>query len=134
MSDKAHRQSERTVHCRYYIRGFCLHGEGASPGYDDSLLCMHMADLVKDWDAFLDRAEAFGLEEKTAAAIWNRMAAKKLSAPASCSRQKTFAPHDANMQTFVDCPHIAEGVCLLALPHCMGVCSFFARRQGEAPV
>lgn len=116
--------------CRHYLRGHCLHAGTAGPVGEDSLRCSRMAELLRYWDDFLDRAENFGLAEEEAAVIWQRLADKRVSSLVPCSRRSAAMPGPGSGQRdFTDCPHLAEGLCLLILPRCSGLCSFFAGRE-----
>lgn len=128
MTDKQRHQSP-AFRCTHYLRGFCLHAESTRRSKDETLLCIHVAKLARDWDAFLDRAEAFALDEATATAIWQRIAGKTLAGAASRTGSKADCPQGLAMQNFVDCPNIAQGLCLLAMPLCEGICASFASRR-----
>lgn len=116
------------VRCRHCLRGFCLYSGGRGQEYEEAIQCRHIHGFMRDWDAFLDRAEAFGLGEDLAEEIWERLAEKKLAEPASCPGCGD-APLLGRVSDFVDCPNLAEGVCLLALPRCTGACPFTAEKK-----
>ena len=144
--------------CVFSIQGVCVHPQTALPGPAHG--CARLARLLERWDDFLDRAEAFGLSEETAARIWSArmngfvLRRKECPAPArfpAAAGRPPFgaegaAPVDAEGAAPVDaegaapidaegaalgCPHLWRGACLLALPECRGVCAQY-RRRGRA--
>ena len=119
--------------CRYFRRGVCLYAERRNPGRDESLHCAVISGLVRDWDAFLDRAEAFRLDEKDASAIWNRLAEKKLSAPALCPKQQDLTRPCDLVGDFVSCSYLEDGLCLLLFPRCAQRCAYYEATRGSAP-
>lgn len=109
------------------MRGFCLLLVENSND-EAAVQCRHIYGFMREWDEFLDRAEAFALDEKTASSIWERIAEKKLSRPASCPGGRGDSSRQGQIRDFVDCPDLAEGICLLTLPRCVEVCSSYDKK------
>lgn len=121
--------------CVFYIQGVCFHPEAARPGFDPAWRCVRLTQLLERWDDFLDRAEAFGLAEETAARIWsarmNGFVLRRKDCPSPARFSAAGAPppgvEDAEGEA-LGCPHLWRGVCLLALPECRGACERYRRR------
>ena len=119
--------------CVFYIQGVCVHPEAARPGCDPAYRCVRLAQLLERWDDFIDRAEAFGLSEETAARIWsarmNGFVLRRKDCPfaARFSAVVDASPADAE-GAVLGCPHLWQGACLLTLPGCEGVCAQYRRR------
>ncbi|NJB66642.1 hypothetical protein GGQ74_000282 [Desulfobaculum xiamenense] len=106
--------------CMYFRMGRCLYEEMANPGYHERFRCSMLSNLENAYDDFLDRAEAFNLDEELAGRIW-----------------QTFL--ERFVRTGIDCPDYVPGewegvagcalalgfLCLKALPECEGQCSRF---------
>ena len=153
--------------CAFYIRGVCVHPQAAKAGpahpgpahsgtahsgpahsgpahSGPAHHCVRLAQLLERWDDFLDRAEAFGLSEETAARIWsarmNGFVLRRKECPSPARFPAAAAPpryaegvegaedaEDAEGEA-LGCPHLWQGACLLALPECRGVCAQYRRR------
>ena len=118
--------------CAFYIQGLCLYPEAARPGFDSAYRCVRLAQVLDGWDDFLDRAEAFGLSEETAARIWSARMDGFVLRRKDCPSPARFpavagASVDAE-GAVLGCPHLWQGACLLALPGCEGVCARYRRR------
>ncbi len=92
-----------------------------NPGFSPGFRCLREQALCLDFDAFLDRAEAFGLTEKEAARIWN--ARNHRRALRACPHNRLEELSGAGL----DCVWLLEGACLLSMPRCEGVCPHFER-------
>lgn len=116
--------------CRYYAKGVCIYAESMNPGFEASFCCTLMAALMRDWDDFLDRAEAFSLSEEQVRQIWGTLAGKKLSKPAHCPHKgrATGTQSLTASGDFVNCPYLSGSACLLSLPRCEGRCEHFSAR------
>ncbi len=133
-------------YCRFFSVGRCLRAEMLNPGLDARLRCARLQALVLSWDAFLDRAEAFGLSEDATARIWNGRRHPALEARALCPAaeaagipqpgRKSSPPAPAFSEDSPekppssgdpDCRYLRDGACLLAMPSCTGVCRDFER-------
>ena len=117
--------------CVFYIQGVCFHPEAARPGFDPAYGCARLAQLLERWDDFLDRAEAFGLSEETAARIWSARMDGFVLRRKECPSPARFpavadAPVDAE-GAVLGCPHLRQGACLLTMPGCEGVCAHYRR-------
>lgn len=119
--------------CLFYIQGVCVYPEAANLGRDPAWRCARLAQLLERWDDFLDRAEAFGLSEETAARIWSArmngfvLRRRECPSPARFPAADGAPPVDAE-GAVLGCPHLWRGACLLALPGCEGVCDQYRRR------
>ena len=119
--------------CVFYIQGVCFHPEAARPGFDPAWRCVRLTQLLERWDDFLDRAEAFGLAEETAARIWSARMDGFVLRRKDCPSPARFpavagASVDAE-GAVLGCPHLWQGACLLALPGCEGVCVHYRRAR-----
>lgn len=107
--------SPACVHCR---QGRCLYDESVNPGLDETRHCVHVRELTGKWDDFLDRAEAFNLEEDLALRIWQG----REHAPASaCPHGHGEFSHAGGLA----CGFLHFSLCLLALPPCLTPCKRF---------
>ena len=119
--------------CAFYIQGVCFYPAAARPGFDPAYGCARLAQLLERWDDFLDRAEAFGLSEETAARIWSArmndfvLRHKDCPSPARFPALTDASPVDAEGE-ILGCPHLWQGACLRTLPGCEGVCGQYRRR------
>ena len=114
--------------CRYYFGGVCIHAETVNPGLEQAFRCSVLLQLMADWDAFLDRAEQFGLSEEMAARIWNSRKHGKSGGYAECPGRIV---HGSFMPDVVEtCPHRLRDACLLVMPTCAGLCECFAALSG----
>lgn len=133
MSQSEHSSAGKSVACRHFLRGVCIHPKNGPPDDGNTPICSHITDLMRDWDAFLDRVEAFGLSDAKAEELWRKRAGKKMEqgdweccVPFDRKRKKSSPAKD-----FMECAFLAEGLCLRMQPACPGGCSLFEAR-GEA--
>ncbi len=105
--------------CRFYSHGHCLLEEVQNPGYDASTMCSVLAKLEEDFEAFIDRADRFGMEELTAAMLWPRFDNRAMLED-QCP-DFLLAPQKGQGR----CLYQNENVCVLLLPRCSGRCSRF---------
>lgn len=115
------------VNCLHYRLGRCLYEETLNPGYDQALRCQVLTRLQEAYDQFITQADAFGLAENTAAAIWAKRCQSFQAQETGCQDHK---PNDT--KDFPGCDHAAGDVCLLALPVCTGQCANFSAVRGAA--
>lgn len=119
--------------CRHFSAGRCLLEEHQNPGWDPAHACRVVTRLCEAYDGFLGRAEAFGLEEASAFAIWSRRFAVLTRQETGCQDYEPGGTDD-----FPGCSHAKEHVCLLAMPACRGQCPDYAphhqqRGQSRTP-
>ena len=118
--------------CAFYIQGVCFYQEAARPGCNPAYRCVRLSQLLDRWDDFLDRAEAFGLSEETAARIWSArmegfvLRCKDCPCAARFPAAAGAPPADAE-GAVLGCPHLRQGACLLTMPGCEGVCAHYRR-------
>lgn len=113
--------------CHYYFGGVCIHAETVNPGLEQAFRCAVLRQLMADWDAFLDRAEQFGLSEEMAARIWNSRKHGKSDGYAGCPGRIV---HGSSLPDVVEtCPHRFQDACLLAMPTCSGPCERFCGKK-----
>lgn len=115
--------------CRFFLQGVCLWDELHNPGYDRARLCVRLASLSGEWDDFLDRAEAFGLTEEEACRIWERRRHPGLTRPDLCPVPFVSGGGDHAGAPLLDCTHLFNTACLLAMPGCPGVCGRYRERE-----
>lgn len=108
--------------CRFFASGHCLYEERVNPGLRREFFCAFMAILEDRFDAFVIRAEAFGLSSAEASRIWERRWAGPLNADWDCA-DFTPLPEDVDE---AGCRNLLDGVCLLRLPPCPGRCRRYA--------
>lgn len=108
------------VACRHYFGNHCLYEERLNPGYHESFRCTVLQGWEEAFEAFVDRAEAFGLEPSDASLFWRRRLDALLSGSRDCS---DFLATDGDGP---GCVHFLGGLCVLRLPACAGRCSRFA--------
>ncbi|WP_462324363.1 hypothetical protein [Desulfoplanes sp.] len=104
--------------CRFYAHGHCLYEEMKNPGYDGSRTCTVLKKAEARFDDFVDRAEAFGIEEMTAATIWPRFSNRDLVL-GTCPH---YLP---GPDSSGGCLFLHENACILLCPMCHGRCSGF---------
>ncbi|MDL2316385.1 hypothetical protein LJC59_04820 [Desulfovibrio sp. OttesenSCG-928-A18] len=112
------------VACRFYIHGACLYAEARNPGLEVRFLCARLSRLMEQWDDFLDRAEAFGLNERLALRIWTERRSlappsRNLCPAESAAPARVFVSDDEDISA---CPHLHQVSCLLLLPRCTERC------------
>ena len=105
--------------CLFYRNGHCLHEEMVNPGFCIASQCTLLRGLQDAFDAFVDRAECFRLEEQAAGRIWEHLAAR-LSARASCAHYIEDPQREHG-----ECLYLFDNACILLCPSCSGRCSLF---------
>jgi hypothetical protein len=106
--------------CRFYVAGRCLYHERLNPGYDESFRCRFLVLWEEEFDAFLDRAEAFSLGRRETVELWNRRFEKLQGGDCGCP---DYYYHEAGGDQ--GCVHGYNDLCILALPLCKGRCRHF---------
>lgn len=91
-----------------------------NPGYHEEYRCKVLVSLEDAYDEFLDRAEAFHLDEEMASRIWRSKLDKLVRAGNDCEH---FVLCD--MESVPGCRHALGFLCVKALPECKGQCSLF---------
>lgn len=117
--------------CLYYSQGACLYSEVLNPGRDEALRCVRLVQLMEEWDDFLDRAEAFNLSEEVASRIWNSRHHAALDLRKVCPVTAPVHIRQGLDSEELDCLHLFQGACRLAMPRCMGQCDRFVSRRGK---
>jgi len=110
------------VDCRHFCRGRCLLAEHRNPGLNPENACRVIDRLGRRFDDFLERADNLSLSEEQASRLWEARFPAILAREGDC---RDYLPDDTN--SFPDCRHAADTLCLLAFPRCAGRCSHFAR-------
>lgn len=108
--------------CPYYLLGACILEETRNPGLDKGVVCLRLDKLAGDFDAFVDRAEIFGLEEREAARIWNARKHEALKQSFPCPHP---CPEEIGQGLYgeLGCRYLFNLACLLRLPPCSGPCT-----------
>lgn len=114
--------------CRFYLQGACWYAEALNPGRNAAHRCLRLAELMIDWDDFLDRAECFGLSEQAAARIWNGRRHAALTSKTLCAFRLPQEAESGTTETGPVCSYLRDGACLLAMPRCKGRCFAYAAR------
>ncbi|EPR31603.1 hypothetical protein dsat_0927 [Alkalidesulfovibrio alkalitolerans DSM 16529] len=109
--------------CRFFRAGRCLYEERLNPGYNGSWRCVVVRSWEREYDEFVQRAEAFGLEDDAAGSIWERRFAEMMRAGVACDRFERGGEYE-----LLACVHLMGDLCLCALPPCDGVCGRFQPR------
>lgn len=110
------------VGCKFYIQGKCIYEEFLNPGYDDRWRCSVLLSLEKEYDKLIRQAEAFKLDEKVVAGLWDVRMSTCGSGSKICSGQDAIYP---------ECSALHGDICLLALPECDGVCSHYSLEEED---
>lgn len=110
--------------CRFYSYGVCLHEELVNPDLREEYRCRRLAVLVRDWDEFINRADAFGLSEEEAARIWEERFHRNLDSDAACPHMRPDFREGGDV--LLDCRSLYRNACLLLMPSCQGRCEHFA--------
>lgn len=133
------------THCTYHDQGRCLYEERRNPGHVQERRCRVLASMVSVYDRFLDRAEAFDLEERFALGVLERRLREVMLPAVPCPDFVPVVARDelrplgtarlhqygasAPLGETLPCVHALEDFCRLALPRCEGVCERFAQRR-----
>ena len=115
--------------CAYFLQGRCLYPERLNPGLNQAWRCVVWREWEAEFDDFLNRAEAFSLEDEAAGKLWARRQARLLAATRTCP---DFVPGGADP---VGCAFGRDLLCLGKLPACAGRCSSYrlaAAAKGDA--
>jgi len=110
--------------CGHFQAGRCLYEEHLNPGYDQRVRCSMMLRLHTLYDSFLDQAEAFGLGESQATAMWEKRFLELCRHDAGC---QDYEP-GAN-EGFPNCLHGNGDLCILRLPECAGRCRNYSHKH-----
>ncbi|MFW5837837.1 MAG: hypothetical protein ACOCVM_07490 [Desulfovibrionaceae bacterium] len=106
--------------CEHYLAGRCLYEERLNPGLDESRRCAAMQEWMREHDDFLNRAEAFGLDEQRAGELWSRKLERLSHLERDCPG---FEP--TGCAVLPECGRHLDGLCVSALPPCQGKCRHF---------
>jgi hypothetical protein len=112
--------------CVHFSQGRCLVAEHQNPGLGPEHCCGIILRLGRSFDAFLERADSLSLTEDQAARLWEARFPAILAREGDC---RDYLPGDTN--SFPDCRHVADDLCLLTFPVCAGRCSRYARPAPE---
>lgn len=111
--------------CYFFEEGACLHDEAGSGSGADAQ-CVQLLHCVGLWDAFQDRAEALCLSENSAVRLWQERLRAALAEQGECPRcpsaPSAWGRKHIEQGGWPACPHLRNGLCLLALPRCAGRC------------
>jgi hypothetical protein len=113
--------------CRYFARGRCLYEERLNPGLRREFFCAVMVFLEDRFDAFVIRADAFGLSSEEASRIWERRWSGRLNGEWDCV---DFIPLPEGVEE-AGCCNLVDGVCLVRLPSCPGRCRRYAGAEAD---
>lgn len=126
------------VNCAFFLQGRCLYEERVNPGLRDSWRCRVLVALEQEYDRFLDQAEHFNLDLRTAMNIWERRAEEIVGWKPPCDAYACRGPevqvdgeNGRPEDAVLDCVHYWLGLCLPELPACAGVCPLFAPRSAQ---
>lgn len=126
------------IHCRFHEAGHCAVDEAMNPGLNEDWRCGEEQRIVRAYDHFLEQAETFDLPSEQATALWERRLATMpppgglcpdYTPPPSCPSGRSCPSctdgECGGEADWLDCVHFREGVCVLLLPRCGGVCERF---------
>ncbi|MGE4554076.1 MAG: hypothetical protein AB7D57_13270 [Desulfovibrionaceae bacterium] len=113
------------IACRHHHRGRCLYEERLNPGYHAGFRCVVLESWEAAFEAFVDRAEAFGLDQSDAAGIWRRRMDGLMAGARDCGDYLASDVDDGP-----GCVHFLGGLCVLRLPACEGLCPRFEPDPG----
>lgn len=99
----------------------CLRQEILNPGFRPDFRCARLESLMEEFDAFLDRAETFGLTDAQAERIRRSQSKKKLPR-SDCPLQKQEETPAAAAGAVAGCDLFLDGLCLQRLPRCVIPC------------
>jgi hypothetical protein len=109
--------------CRHRHRACCLWPEHRNPGLRPEFHCARLGRLMEDFDAFLDRAEAFGLSDAQAERLFRARREKPLFRSA-CPLQTCEETTTATAGAVAGCEFFLQGLCLKRLPPCATPCPY----------
>jgi hypothetical protein len=113
-------------YCAHFLLGRCLYEERLNPGYHQGYRCLVLLRAQSDFDAFLTRAEAFGLSDAAASGLWEKQMDRFRAADCGCQE---YEPGDTTV--FPGCIHCTGDVCVKRLPECGGRCPEFTPNKQE---
>lgn len=122
--------------CVHHRTGRCLLAENQNPGLHEEWRCRVLSGLESAYDGFLVQADNFQLDIDLAMRIWARRLRDLLRKEVPCP---AFAPldwqdnDDEDEEPVIDaltCSHAWAGLCLLALPPCLGICEKYQQQSG----
>ncbi|QJB57853.1 hypothetical protein [Pseudodesulfovibrio sp. zrk46] len=105
--------------CRHHINKRCLYDEHLNPGYAEGFRCRVLLRWEIAFDEFLERADAFNIEQDAVPDLWGRKFERMARQAFDCEKYE-FAGGEAPA-----CAQVYDGLCLLALPQCEGRCRHF---------
>ncbi len=120
------------INCRFHEAGHCAVDETMNPGLNEDWRCGEEQRIVRAYDHFLEQAETFDLSSEQATALWERRLATipppgglcaDYTPPARCP--SCTGDGCGGETDWLDCTHFREGVCVLLLPRCDGICERF---------
>ena len=114
---------EDSNRCRHRHGACCLWPEYNNPGLSPEFHCARLERLMEDVDAFLDRAEAFGLSDAQAERLYRARREKRLSRSA-CPLQTHEETATATAGAIAGCGLFLQGLCLKRLPLCATPCPY----------
>lgn len=129
------------LYCRFRLAGRCAYDEMLNPGLHDAWRCPEEQRLLRYYDGFVDRVDAFDLTPEEVADIWARRMRRFPPIGTLCTG---YMPHDAPPaledddvddtaedddieDIMIDCVRFRDGICLLLLPACEGMCERYQK-------
>ncbi len=120
------------IHCRFHEAGHCAVDETMNPGLNEDWRCGEEQRIVRAYDHFLEQADTFDLSSEQATALWERRLST-IPPPGGLCADYTPPPSCPSCAgggccgeaDWLDCTHFREGVCVLLLPRCDGICERF---------
>jgi hypothetical protein len=107
--------------CRHHCQGRCLYEEALNPGYHQDWRCEVLLRWEDVYEDFLNRVEAFGLDEKDLAELWAKRFERLSQDAVGCP---DFSP--GLTESVPECFLLAGELCVLRLPQCFGQCQHYA--------
>ena len=126
------------VNCASFFKGRCLYKERMNPGLHEAWRCRILLQLEEEYDRFLEQAENFSMNLRTAMNIWERRAEDIMGWKPPCADYSPLGPELAEASederpedAVLDCARYWLGLCLLRLPACSGICPLFSLRNAQ---
>lgn len=116
-------KAEVPAPCRHRHGACCLWAEHRNPGLRPEFHCARLERLMEDLDAFLDRAEVFGLSDAQAERLYRARREKPLSR-SNCPLQTHEETATATAGAIAGCGFFLQGLCLKRLPSCTTPCPY----------
>lgn len=110
--------------CAYHMKGHCLYAESVNPGYHAEWRCRVLKKWEEAYDHFMCQADNFRLDIKTAGMIWEQRLSRLMLREGRCPNFVT-----SRGRSPLDCCHIYDTLCLLALPRCVGKCRNYVLKK-----